>query len=292
MGQKALISLVCIGVLLIASGIFLLLPKTEVFQSIVIFRNDDIQSCFAFDRLVEVNGIFMEEAVPVTLSVIPFIGNHTLDEDPTLVDYLKNLRRTHANLFEIALHGYDHQMLSDFYGGSEFGGVEYPNQYGRIVLGKKALKKTLDVDSVTFIPPFGTYDNNTVLALKELGFEAVSGWAQFTKEYYNKTDSFITEGIFHVPESQSFVMNWQNHTFYTLDFLKTRFDEYYGGGLIYVQTIHYFTFTSQEKLDQLKDFIDFMKDHEKLRFMTVRDFTEAYLDGKIEKTAEGWRVSP
>ena len=292
MGQKALIALVCIGVLLIASGIFLLLPKKEVFQSIVIFRNDDIQSCFAFDHLVDVNGIFIEEAVPVTLSVIPFIGNHTLDEDPSLVDYLKNLKRTHPNLFEIALHGYDHQILSKFYGGSEFGGVEYPNQYGRIVLGKKALKNTLDVDPVTFIPPFGTYDNNTVLALKELGFEAVSGWAQFTKEYYNKTDPFITEGIFHVPESQSFVMNWKNHTFYTLDFLKTRFDEYYGGGLIYVQTIHYFTFTSQEKLDQLKEFIDFMKDHEKLRFMTLRGFTEAYLDGKIEKTAEGWRVSP
>jgi len=242
--------------------------------------------------LVDVNGILIEEAVPVTLSVIPFIGNHTLDEDPSLVVYLKNLKRTHPNLFEIALHGYDHQMLSDFYGGSEFGGVEYPNQYGRIVLGKKALKKTLDVDPVTFIPPFGTYDNNTVLALKELGFKAVSGGARFTKVYYNKTDPFITEGIFHVPESQSFVMNWQNHIFYTLDFLKTRFDEYYESGSIYVQTIHYFTFTSQEKLDQLKDFIDFMKDHEKLRFMTLRDFTEAYLDGKIEKTAEGWRVSP
>ncbi len=267
------------------------MPKTEVFQSIVIFRNDDIQPCFAFDRLVNVNNIFIKEAVPVTVSVIPFIGNHTLDEDPTLVDYLKNLKRTHPNLFEITLHGYDHQMLSDFYGGSEFGGVEYPNQHGRITLGKKALKETLNVDPVTFIPPFGTYDNNTVLALKELGFEAVSGWAQFTKEYYNKTDPFITEGIFHVPESQSFVMNWQNHTFYTLDYLKNRFDDYYEKRLIYVQSIHYFTFTNQEKLDELKDFIGFIKDHDKVKFMTLRSFAEAYLNGKIERTAEGWKVT-
>jgi len=290
--QKVLIALVCIGVLLLASGIFLLLPKTEVIQSIVIVRNDDIQPCFAFDRFVKVNDIFLEKAVPVTLSVIPFIGNHTLDEDPTLVDYLKDLKRTHPNLFEIALHGYDHQMLSDFYGGSEFGGVEYPNQYGRIILGKKALKKTLNIDPVTFIPPFGTYDNNTVLALKELGFKAVSGWGQFTTEYYHQTEPFITQEILHIPESQSFIKYWQNHTFYTQDSLETRFDESYERGLIYVQTIHYFTFTSQEKLDQLKDFIDFMKNHEKLRFMTLRGFTEAYLDGKIEKTAEGWRISP
>ena len=292
MSQKALIAAVCIGVLLVASGIFLLLPKTEVFQSIVIFRNDDIQPCFAFDRFVKVNDIFLEEGIPVTLSVIPFISNHTLDEDPTLVDYLKDLKGTHPNLFEIALHGYDHQMLSDFYGGSEFGGVEYPNQYGRIILGKKSLKTTLNVDPVTFIPPFGTYDNNTVLALKELGFRAVSGGARFTKVYYNKTNPFVTQEILHVPESHVFIKNWQNHTFYTLDFLKTRFDEYYERGSIYVQTIHYFTFTSQEKLDQLKDFIDFVKNHDRLKFMTLRGFTQAYLDGKIEKTAEGWRVSP
>ena len=290
---KASIAIVCIIVSSVAITISLLSsPRVEVFQSIVIFRNDDIQPCFAFDRLMQVNNIFTEEAVPVTLSIIPFIGNHTLDEDPTLADYLKNLKGTHPNLFEIALHGYDHQMLSDFYGGSEFGGVEYPTQHTRINLGKASLKETLNADPVTFIPPFGTYDNNTVLALKELGFGVVSGGAEFTKEYYDRTNPFITQEILHVPESQPFIMEWKNHTFYTLDFLKNRFDDYYESGLIYVQTIHYFTFTNQEKLDQLKDFIAFIKNHEKVKFMTLRSFAEAYLDGKIEKTAEGWKVYP
>ena len=289
---KALIAVVCIIVLLVASAIFLFLsPKAETFQSIVIFRDDDIQPSFAFDRLVKVNNIFTEEAVPVTLGVIPFIGNRTLAEDPTLVDYLKNLKSIHPNLFEIALHGYDHQMLSDFYGGSEFGGIEYPTQYGRISLGKKSLKETLNVDPVTFIPPFDTYDNNTALALKELGFKAVSGGAWFTEVYYNRTNPFITQEIVHLPESQAFIMNWENHTFYTLNFLKTRFDDFYEKRLIYIQMIHFFTFTSQEKLDQLQGFIDFIKNHEKVKFMTLRSFAEAYLDGKIEKTAEGWKVS-
>ena len=293
MNSKALIAVVCITVLIAASAIFLfLLPKAELFQSIVIFRDDDIQPWFAFDRLVEVNNIFTEEAVPVTLSVIPFIGNHTLAQDPTLSDYLKNLTRTHPNLFEIAMQGYSHQLLSDFYGGSEFGSLEYPNQYGRIYLGKKSLKETLNVDPVTFIPPFDTYDNNTALALEELGFKAVSGGAWFTEAYYNRTNPFIMQEILHVPASQAFIKNWENHTFHTLDFLKTRFDDFYEKRLIYIQTIHFFTFTSQEKLDQLEAFIDFIKNHEKVKFMTLRSFAEAYLDGKIEKTAEGWKVSP
>jgi len=290
--QKALVALVCIIVLVAAFGIFLfLLPKSELFQSIVIFRNDDIQPWFAFDRLAEVNNIFIEEAVPVTLSVIPFIGNHTLAEDPTLVDYLKNLARTHPNLFEIALHGYNHQLLSDFYSGSEFGDLEYPNQYGRICLGKNSLKETLNVDPVTFIPPFGTYDNNTALALKEIGFKAVSGDAWFTEAYYNRTNPFILQEILHVPASQAFVKNWENHTFHTLDFLKTRFDDFYKNHSVYIQTIHFFTFTIQEKLDQLEAFLDYIKGHERVKFMTLRSFAEAYLDGKIEKTAEGWQVS-
>ncbi len=293
MSSKPLIAVVCITVLLAAFAIFLfLLPKAELFQSIVIFRNDDVQPWFAFDRLVEVNNIFIEEAVPVTLSVIPFIGNHTLAEDPTLVDYLKNLTRTHPNLFEIALHGYNHQLLSDFYGGSEFGTLEYPNQYGRICLGKESLKETLNVNPITFIPPFGTYDNNTALALRELGFKAVSGDAWFTEAYYNRTNPFITQEILHVPASQAFIRYWENHTFHTLDFLKAKFDDFYEERLIYVQTIHFFTFASQEKLDQLKAFIDFIKNHEKVKFMTLGSFAESYLDGKIEKTADGWEVSP
>lgn len=290
---KALIALASIIVLLSALALFFFLsPKAEVFQSIVIFRSDDIQPWFAFDRLVEVNNIFIEETVPVTLGVIPYIENHTLDEDLTLVDHIKNLKRTHPNLFEIALHGYNHQLLTDFYGGSEFGDLDYPAQYGRILLGKESLKDTLNVDPVTFVPPFDTYDNNTALALKELGFKTVSGGAWFTEEYYNRTNPFTMQEILHIPASQAFVENWKNQTFHTLDFLKNRFDDFYEKHLVYIQTIHYFTFTTQEKLDQLGAFIEFIKNHEKVKFMTLRTFTEAYLDGKIEKTPEGWKVTP
>ena len=293
MSPKAVIAIICIIISSAAiTASLLLAPKVETYQTIVIFRSDDIQPCFAFDRLVQVNNIFIDEAVPVTLSIIPFIGNHTLDDDPTLVEYLKNLKSTRPTLVEFALHGYDHQMLSDFYGGSEFGGIEYPTQYARITLGQESLTETLDTDPVTFIPPFGTYDNNTILALKALDFQTVSGWGQFTKEYYNRTGPFITQEILHVPESQSFVKSWHNHTFYTLEFLKNRFDDYYEKGLIYVQTIHYFTFTDQEQLDQLRAFIEFIKDHKDVEFMTLRRFAEGYLDGKIEKTTEGWKVYP
>lgn len=294
MDRRALIVVVCITVLMAATGIYFFLPpkpKPEVFQSIVIFRDDDVQPWFTLDLLMEVNDIFIEEAVPVTLGVIPFFRNHTVTEDPTLVDYLKNLKNTHPNLFEIALHGYTHQLVSDFYGRSEFGGLDYPTQYGRISLGKKLLKDALSIDPITFIPPYDTYDNNTALALREFGFKVVSGGAWFTDVYYNRTPPFVMQGIVHIPESQGFVMSWENHAFYSIDFLKSRFEDAYEKRLIYVQMLHFFTFANQEKLDQLRAFIKFIKSHEGVKFMTLGDFGEAYLEGKIEKTAEGWLVS-
>lgn len=151
--------------------------------------------------------------------------------------------------------------------------------------------EVLDVDPVTFIPPFDTYDNNTVLALRELGFKTVSGGIGFTEEYYNRTAPFIMHEIVHIPETQAFVMNWEDHTFYNLTLLKKRFQNFYEKRLIYVQMTHYFTFTGREKLDQLNDFLDFIKNHDSVKFMTLGKFGEAYLEGRIKKTAEGWLLS-
>ncbi|RJX15898.1 DUF2334 domain-containing protein [Candidatus Bathyarchaeota archaeon] len=191
-------------------------PKT--FQTIVIFRDDDIHSMEL--SLVKVNNVFIDEKVPVTLGVIPFLKNRSLTEDILLIYYLKFLKVLYPNLFEIALHGYTHQSLSGFHVRSEFKGLDYESQYKRIYLGKKILREALNIEPVTFIPPFNTYDNNTVLALKNLGFKVISGGGVFTKFYYGKNQPFTMNGLVHIPDSQFFVKNWKNLSFYSLDFLK------------------------------------------------------------------------
>ena len=259
-------------------------PKT--FQTIVIFRDDDIHSMEL--SLVKVNNVFIDEKVPVTLGVIPFLKNHSLTEDILLIYYLKFLKVLYPNLFEIALHGYTHQSLSSFHVRSEFKGLDYESQYKRIYLGKKILKEALNIEPVTFIPPFNTYDNNTVLALKNLGFKVISGGGFFTKFYYGKNQPFTMNGLVHIPDSQFFVKDWKNLSFYSLDFLKKRFESFYKKKLVYVQTIHYWAFDTEEKLNMLRSFIRFIKNHEKVKFMTLKSFGEAYLENRIKKTVNGW----
>ena len=84
-----------------------------------------------------------------------------------------------AGCVEIALHGYTHEVLTENNGhASEFGGRPYEEQYGRLAMGKKELEQALGFTVDTFIPPFNNHDNETLHALEELGFNAISSVAE------------------------------------------------------------------------------------------------------------------
>jgi peptidoglycan/xylan/chitin deacetylase (PgdA/CDA1 family) len=85
------------------------------------------------------------------------------------------------NEIEIALHGFNHNDNELHKGSflinpvkSEFTGLEYNNQFEIINKAKKTIDSLLNINSNIFIPPFNTYDDNTLKVLDSLKFEIIS----------------------------------------------------------------------------------------------------------------------
>jgi len=260
------------------------------YRTIVVFRNDDVQPNYRSDQMRAVDRVFVEQDVPVTQGVVPAIGDEQLDSDGKLCRYLRSQMRQHPDTFEYALHGYTHERRSGFHGGSEFGGVAPDRQRELVEAGTSALESCVGRTPETFVPPFDTYDDATASALAAQNYTVVSGGGWFTAEQYDETGPFVASGVVHLPNSQSFVKNWTTNEFHDQRHLERQFDSAYRNREVYVQMLHYPTFTDEAKRDQLRGLIDHMKSKEGVAFMTVGEFARKYRDGRLTRTDDGWRV--
>lgn len=78
-------------------------------------------------------------------------------------------------IVDIVLHGYEHRSLAvPGQLHSEFCGLSYEKQLKKIKKGKAFLESKLDVKITSFIPPWNTYDENTIKALVESGISYIS----------------------------------------------------------------------------------------------------------------------
>ena len=119
-------------------------------------------------------------------NIRPLLGVIPCNEDKELYSYEKNydfwnkVRSWEKKGWEISMHGFSHVYdretnKKDYfnYGGrSEFCGHDYSVQFSRI---KKGLKKFEDekIKIRSFFAPNHTYDENTLVALKELGVKNI-----------------------------------------------------------------------------------------------------------------------
>jgi peptidoglycan/xylan/chitin deacetylase (PgdA/CDA1 family) len=82
-------------------------------------------------------------------------------------------------VLEVAQHGYSHQTVRSKLAGAqrgctEFYGVDYDSQLEKLSKGQTHLEETLGTKVSTFIPPWNSYDCNTLRALESLGFRCIS----------------------------------------------------------------------------------------------------------------------
>lgn len=268
------------------------------YETVVMFRNDDIQPWYEKESLRKVDQVFIEEDVPVTHGVIPAVSNEAdITEDQELCGYLTDLTNEHPELFEMALHGYTHEQQTDFLGASEFGDVPIETQRDWLERGERIHESCVGTAPETFVPPLNTYDSNTVAALDERGYTTVSGARWATNEQYNESAvAFEEGGLTHVSmfEDASMV-RWDtddhdDHEYYDLEELEAEFDRAYENNVPYVHMLHYFTFTEEEHYDLLREFIQYMKSKDDVAFMTVGEFGSGLENGEIEATDDGWRV--
>lgn len=152
-------------------------------QVILVFRYDDYSSKSATYLEQQIFKLFKEHHLALTLGVVPYVStdpeiNHypqgVIPLSPAKVEMLREAQR--AGTVDVALHGYSHLNIRphSWRKATEFAGLDYQSQYLRLREGKNFLEQTLAAPIETFIPPWSTYDANTLLALEALNFRCIS----------------------------------------------------------------------------------------------------------------------
>jgi predicted deacetylase len=125
---------------------------------------------------------FREHGMCCTFGIIPVVYKSATDdtslEGPVTLsaekaDFLRNA--VASGSIEPALHGYDHRSIRLTVPYTEFAGRGYAEQDARITEGKGLLEEMLETPVTCFVPPWNTYDANTVRVLERLNFRCLSG---------------------------------------------------------------------------------------------------------------------
>ena len=150
----------------------------------IIFRYDDYSqksatTGFESNLLSE----FTRHKIPCTFGVIPFVCSnniHNPEPQPLLpLDRKKSLLLKDAissGIVEVAQHGWSHQALPGCSSNhwSEFVGSPIETQVEHIQKGKSHLAQLFGREPTIFIPPWNSYDLNTLEAVARCGFTVFS----------------------------------------------------------------------------------------------------------------------
>lgn len=149
----------------------------------VVFRYDDYSTTSDTALEKEFFAIFAQHEIPCLVAVIPCVcdgdihrveATRLLPLSPSKALLLKD--GLESGQLEIALHGYSHQTILDRrHGGyTEFRGLDMTCQRETLAQGRAFLEQVLDQQVACFVPPWNSYDENTVSTLDELGFHLIS----------------------------------------------------------------------------------------------------------------------
>lgn len=144
---------------------------TTKMQAKYIFRLDDITPTMNWENFWRVMDLFRRWRVKPLLGIVPD------NEDPELVvqrprpDFWQIMRELQRDgLADFAQHGYQHLLGTK---RSEFVGLPYEVQYEKIKKGQEILERE-GIHTKIWMAPAHSFDTNTLKALVNLGFYAVS----------------------------------------------------------------------------------------------------------------------
>lgn len=147
----------------------------------VAVRLDDITPDMDWERFLAFKGLLDRYQVKPLIGVVPDNKDENLVKEKSRgpEDFWAYVRELEEEGWVIAMHGYQHIYTTDL-GGlfplnnfSEFAGIPYERQRKMLSEGKRILKEK-GIETDLFMAPAHSYDGNTLKALKETGFRALT----------------------------------------------------------------------------------------------------------------------
>ncbi|MGA2435629.1 MAG: DUF2334 domain-containing protein, partial [Bryobacteraceae bacterium] len=145
----------------------------------VVFRMDDYASVSWTELELRIIEAFRKRALRCTFGVIPYTGWGDTGNPlpsvylPLVPEKVAILKRAVADgTIDVAQHGYCHQPFRGK--PTEFAALPLDVQREKIRRGAAFLSSSLETKSSVFIPPWNSYDRNTLRALDSLGFIGIS----------------------------------------------------------------------------------------------------------------------
>lgn len=261
------------------------------YNSIVIFRNDDPAPWADVDKLSAVNDIFIDNQVPLTQGIVPYDENQneSLTPEHEVVQYLSTVTEEHGELFENALHGYSHARETDFYWGSEFGGLPYEEQHQKITQGLQIFNESFGNSPVTFIPPFNTYDEITVQVLVENEFKLTSGSYYFQKEHFGENGFWEGGNILHLPNNLA-MEDSESQEVREIGAIKNDYDTNTEKRGLNVIMLHYDRYSGEREKQILEEIVEYTLEDDS-KSMTLNGFANQIERGDIRRTKNGWIIN-
>lgn len=132
------------------------------------------------------DSLFAARDMPYVIAIIPHAtagfggvgqGGHAVSfgEDTEKAEFIRNV--LHAGRVEVAQHGYSHRnWAGKNHKSGEFRERSFADQRQDLGRGREILLDACQLCEVrTFVPPWNGWDDNTGRALRELGFQVLSG---------------------------------------------------------------------------------------------------------------------
>ncbi|MDE5597529.1 MAG: DUF2334 domain-containing protein, partial [Lachnospiraceae bacterium] len=166
-------------------------------------RMDDITPDMNWENFSFFQELFEQAGITPLLGIVPENRDAKLSLESPREDFDMHMKELEKQGYCLAMHGCYHVYTTKCGGRfplnsySEFAGLPYEKQKELLTIGKESLKEH-GIETDIFMAPAHSYDDNTLKALKELGF--------------NK----ITDGFGKVPYME------KGLTFYPISFLLSR----------------------------------------------------------------------
>jgi len=270
-------------VILISSFSMVLNSEGESYESIVIFRNDDVSTLNS--EFSEFNRIFENQDVPVTHSVIP----ENFEQSRNFSAECDLLQEYEANGTEFAIHGYNHN-------GSEFKNSDWNQIKDKIDNIESFSESCLDRRPKVFVPPQNAMSSSARILLNESGFEVISAdrkmaWQTGSVTVREDRTDFLEERPLELGQSSMMVDRWDTEPvqFENLSYIQSEFDNSVENNEIHVQVLHYKALMRNNQSEKLENLIDYMEE-ENVYFTSFDELTNLFENDRIRFNGEKWVI--